>query len=727
MKKLCNYLAAACLLVCGCIFAFETQARVCFATDENCGSGGNFPKLDDTALLDDSCTSEGYTETSCEPTKIEYKCPYKAGWKKCCNLDYNYSTCVYPMLSAGQCGGKSKCTCDQTKYKWTEERCAANSKNSMTGGASCAQQVLNEAGNGLDFETYYTECRCDRGAYPKTKDMCDAKATFGDSCIAVDSNGVESEYFADCYCDRQVYTKSAAACYPFVGAEESGHCTSGGVTYYKSCKTCSGWPAKNLDHVAKDAYSEPLPEDYEVCPYAQTTGYYKIKRCREPGYEVNSDGSACEPISCTKAAQMYVAHNDRYLLLTADGTYTYEETIDGETGVASYNKKQKTDFTAMVIVADNVRRVSFPINAIYYSAQYIASTDPYSSYGKILNQSCHEAPTVTVQGENFGSSTKYSCGINYVMQKNLTVTQSFYIVNGSLDLRYNNLYISSGRLDLKKDTTKPNVDNLYIGNLEGYHSDIYISKTGSLWLHGYDMQLRELNIHSRNYTDDGRSDKFDSIGFWLEGTPEKYATVSLQALQIKGLGGIKYANTYVKTSCIGCQLEADGKNLKAKPDTVNPFTMLYLFDANWYMSKDRTTHTVYIGPGCFLGNGYTRATDKNTGNTGTANIVYANNTQYSYINSPTQYDSCYGCKKASFNRGFVVKDDGSLQWVNKGENVPSIIDRESCSIWCDSAGDGGRYGNQAICAVNGNGNYWFAGRKGNKDCWLELGFGSFRL
>ena len=120
MKKLCNYLAAACLLVCGCIFAFEAQARVCFATDENCGSGGNFANMDDTALLDDSCTSEGYTETSCEPTKIEYKCPYKAGWKKCCNLDYNYSTCVYPMLSAGQCGGKSKCTCDQTKYKWTE-------------------------------------------------------------------------------------------------------------------------------------------------------------------------------------------------------------------------------------------------------------------------------------------------------------------------------------------------------------------------------------------------------------------------------------------------------------------------------------------------------------------------------------------------------------------------------------------------------------------------------
>ena len=37
LKKLCNYLTAACLLVCGCIFGFEAQARVCFAADENCG------------------------------------------------------------------------------------------------------------------------------------------------------------------------------------------------------------------------------------------------------------------------------------------------------------------------------------------------------------------------------------------------------------------------------------------------------------------------------------------------------------------------------------------------------------------------------------------------------------------------------------------------------------------------------------------------------------------
>ena len=59
MNKLCNYLAAACLLVCGCIFAFESQARVCFAADGNCGSGGNFAAVDEDAIIK-KCTDKGY-------------------------------------------------------------------------------------------------------------------------------------------------------------------------------------------------------------------------------------------------------------------------------------------------------------------------------------------------------------------------------------------------------------------------------------------------------------------------------------------------------------------------------------------------------------------------------------------------------------------------------------------------------------------------------------------
>ena len=718
MKKLCNYLAAACLLVCGCIFAFEAQARVCFATDENCGSGGNFANMDDTALLDDSCTSEGYTETSCEPTKIEYKCPYKAGWKKCCNLDYNYSTCVYPMLSAGQCGGKSKCTCDQTKYKWTEKRCAANSKNSMTGGASCAQQVLNEAGNGLDFETYYTECRCDRGAYPKTKDMCDAKATFGDSCIAVDANGVESEYFADCYCDTQIYTESAATCYPFVGAEESGHCTSGGVTYYKSCKTCSEWPAKNLDHVAKDAYSEPLPEDYERCPYAQTTGYYKIKRCREPGYEVNSDGSACEPISCTKAAQMYVAHNDRYLLLTTGGTYTYTETINEKTGVASYTPKYTYDTSKTVIVAEDINIGYLPYNTQYQSGQYTANQNKYSQYGKILNIACTKAPTVTYGNSCFpvSESTTYSYGINYKLNNSITVKSPVYIKNGNFNLNGYTLNITRGRLDLDKDVFNPNVDDLYIGHPTDRKGTIKITGEGILWMKRYNMKLDYLYLDQSTIKDEGR-DKYNIVKFWIEGSQNDLATIEATRMALKGLGGIKYANTYINASCIGCDFEWRKGWWHSLKDSQHHFSMLYLFDTNWFMYEKLNVFTVYIAPGCFLGNGWNGDEPEKglSSSTGTAKIIYIDNTQYAYINSRVQYDNCKNgssCESHTFNDGWVVTDYGGTKKITG----------RYCSIWCDSASDGGDYGNSAICAVNGNKNIWFD--SGKKNCFMETVFAS---
>ena len=721
MTKIFNMLAASVLVACGCLFASQAEARVCFATDPDCGAGGNFGNMNDLKQYDDACNEAGYDQTSCETGKLKYICPYKNSWLKCCNMDYSYSSCVYPMQTAGECGGKFKCTCDQSKYPWTQERCAANSKDSMTGGASCAEQVLNDSGTALDTKLYYTECRCDRGMYPYTADMCDKNATFGDSCMAIDSAGARTEYFSSCYCDRQVYRFSAAGCFPFVGAEESGRCTSGGVTYYKTCKTCSGWPADNLDHVAADPKQEPLPEDYEVCPYAQTTGYYKILRCREPGYEVNGDGSACVPISCTKAAQMFVAHNSNYVLMTGNGLYTYTESINGTNGVSTYTPKSASGSTKTVIVAEDISAYSsYFSSGYYYSAQYLGKEKEYSTYGKILANSCNKAPVVTFKNAYFPKSGTgnyfYSYGIDYKMAYTTYITNTVYLYNGKFELAGKTLYIN-GRLSADKNDAYPNVDNLYIGSGTSNSGDINIRSSGVLWMKKYNLGLNTLNIQSVEYNDGERADKFNSIRFWLEGSPSDYVTVSANNLQIKALGGIKNANAYIQVSCIGCDLNS---SRAAQPDTVHHFSMLYLFDTNWYMSKDRTTHIVYIGPGCFLGNGYSRDTDGNTGNTGWANIVYADNTQYPYINSPTQYDNCKNgssCTKASFDQGYVVKSNGSLQWV----------DQNWCSIWCDSASDGSDYGNQAICAVNGNKDHWFAGRGGNKDCFLELGFGSFRM
>lgn len=292
MRKIYVLIAAAMLVACGCLFASQADARVCFATDPDCGSGGNFGNMDDLKKYDDTCNINGYDQTSCEPGRLKYVCPYKSSWLKCCDPDYNYANCSYPLKIYGECGGKYKCVCDGSKYKYSYDGAGGSSmciNNSTPGGTSCVHQVANSAKNGLDIQTFYTECKCDRALYPYTPDICDENAEVGDTCIAIDSTGATSRYFSACYCDRKIYQYSAAGCSPYVGDETRGKCSSGGTTYYKTCKSCDGYPAQNLDHVGYNN-GTPEPEDYEVCPYRQVGAEYKILACRDPGYRVSKNG-----------------------------------------------------------------------------------------------------------------------------------------------------------------------------------------------------------------------------------------------------------------------------------------------------------------------------------------------------------------------------------------------------------------------------------------------------
>ena len=319
MKNLKIVLAIAVFLIGTVCIVSDSQARVCFATDSDCDTGVEFYDQNSNDELKQRCIEEGYTQTSCPSGDFKYNCPYKTTMLKCCSQDYGYTNCSYPLVKDGKCGGKYRCKCDNNKYKYSFDGFTGSSKcvnNSTPGGTSCVHQVLNASGNGLDLQTFYTECRCDRALFPYTVEMCDSKAEHGDECKSKDIKGNSATYFSTCYCDRKIYPYSFAGCSPFVGDETKGKCTSGGTTYYKSCKTCSGYPADNLDHVAYNPSGTPDPQDYEVCPYRQIGNSYKIKACREPGYKVNSDGSACVPISCEEAVKMFVKTNTSYGLFT---------------------------------------------------------------------------------------------------------------------------------------------------------------------------------------------------------------------------------------------------------------------------------------------------------------------------------------------------------------------------------------------------------------------------
>lgn len=387
MRKLYGFFAAAMLIACGCLFASHADARVCFATDPDCGSGGNFGNMDGLNDTDCACIAAGYncpntsavkcakldwtirdkidwdlpsdkigiivgktasfssnvsllpiSTTSCNPSSLKYHCPYNSACTKCCDPDYNYASCSYPLQIAGKCGDKYKCVCDSNKYKYSYDGAGNSQKcenNSTPGGSSCVHQVANSSKNGVDVQTFYAECKCDRALYPYTPDICDENAEVGDSCLEIDSSGVTTKYFSACYCNPKIFKYSAAGCSPYVGDETRGKCSSGGTTYYKTCKTCDGYPAKNLDHVGYNN-GEPADKDYEVCPYRQVGAEYKILACRDPGYRVSKDGDydvdengekikdkngnyiklkageKCIPMECEEAVKYFVGKQPNY-------------------------------------------------------------------------------------------------------------------------------------------------------------------------------------------------------------------------------------------------------------------------------------------------------------------------------------------------------------------------------------------------------------------------------
>ena len=297
MSKLFNVFAAILLIVGSCFVVSDSHAKVCFL-GEDCGSGGNFSD-GNKVKPEDMCKALiciYITKESCDAAgkyMPEY-CPLSNKMGICCGKDYFHETCAYPLVSAGMCGSKYKCQCDQDAYQYTINECkyidSPEGKNAaIVGGASCAEEVLKSSGDGFDINTYYTECRCDRALYPYTPDMCDENTTVPPDgiCTSIDANGNKSKFYASCYCDRKTFQYTSADCFPYVGDEGSPKCSSGGAMYYSSCKSCEGYPARNLDHVGYKN-NKPAVDAYDVCPYAQTTGYYKILRCDDPGYRVST-------------------------------------------------------------------------------------------------------------------------------------------------------------------------------------------------------------------------------------------------------------------------------------------------------------------------------------------------------------------------------------------------------------------------------------------------------
>ena len=479
MKKLCNYLAAACLLVCGCIFAFETQARVCFATDENCGSGGNFATIDKEGIKK-KCTDEGYILASdCRAQvgmQVTEYCPYDHRYAMCCGLEYAYTKCTYPLKPDGYCGGKYKCACDTVKYPFAQKTATvctntvsnADYDNSIASGGSCAYTGYDQATKTSTVNLRFTKCACDRGLYPKTADEC-AKNTAGtsqDSCT--DSEG--NQYFANCICTDE-FKKYAEEC--TYGIDVNGpKCTQGDTIKVKECCTCNRATYPYSDQTAEGVKS------FESCAHKKGCSrgdVYRATACNL-GYKLGngSDTGKCVPKTCGGVVQDYLTSKGGNYVLYNDAAPTGTNVIVGDSTTKAYWRH-------------------FAGKKVISGLEYASTLYAGDSLVKLMKIQCAEAPTIKM-----ADTSNYTSYSTFDFSGVILKSDYAFINSSSGVFNCTNCGIvikkisSKGKMNLNYNSTKANADNMYVNVSDTMEiSEQFIAT-------GYDFDVNYMDITSNN-------------------------------------------------------------------------------------------------------------------------------------------------------------------------------------------------------------------------------------
>ena len=313
-------------VLCGALFCTDSQARVCFATDENCGSGGNFPAIPDIDPNNTACENEGYVSgATCLDGYFKYNCPYKSSYVKCCAPKFRYEGCVFPLevdtaavggtikgkTIYGKCGTRYACKCPA---EYGVSSTDAKTRNCQPGGGYC---MLND---GATDEIKYKTCTCDRSVYTD-ESKCSSNQTEAASCqekIVNSEGGIDSQKtYKKCYCDRSVY-KYAACEYGNKGSK----CVDSNSRreYYEECKTArercidENFIAENLSQCPKGAYgctSTVTGKQYycalgDGCPYPTVPQLFKCqfdkgRWCKNKGYTQESSTPVMKNQSCIDA------------------------------------------------------------------------------------------------------------------------------------------------------------------------------------------------------------------------------------------------------------------------------------------------------------------------------------------------------------------------------------------------------------------------------------------
>ena len=686
MTKIYKVIIAALFFVCTSLFASQANARVCFATDPDCGSGGNFSEIDPD-YMSNLCLENGYTSiaTDCQSTvgmQIGAYCPYDHKYAICCGLEYAYTKCTPPLKAAGVCGGKLKCECDTSKFAYMQKTASVcrnvlngtEYTNSRGAGGSCSYMGYDHTLQASMINIRFAECTCDRGLYPKTEEECSSIGASTAGNVCTDSNG--NNFYSSCLCGPEYkYISSDCKYGTYV---KDPLCQQGDVYKTKRCCDCNSATYPYADYGDIDE----SVETYATCEHERgcTRGSrYRATSCKL-GYKVVN--GKCEPKSCGEIIQDYLADRKitSYALYETGKTPTATNVIIGDD--TGYGAKFENFYNKKVI-----------------SGQAYAST----IYGndtltKLIKSQCTTVPQVYVSSTDMTSTRKLDFTSVELKTSSWWNKGGFTCTNCSLDIF---MLYNQSTTELKYDSSKPNRDNMYVKLTGAYITANYTSV-------GYHYELGSLGFKVENPS---------LFAFVIAGkSNSEKITMTGEKFSVLGLAALKYVDLKVSPVCIGtvCGYGDTSSGVYFNPgDVYRTSSTLWLDNSKYWLYEDGNIRSLHMTTSSMVGNELAGSTASIT--------LKSNGTLYEY-NTITFAQLWKYCSKIP-GGAYPFMNPSIRQSEGVYSAVGAIQSRGvGCFYYSASVRDGEGHSkpDDARCKINGNNyQYGYAQASGNGCRWRD--------
>ncbi|MDO4183829.1 MAG: hypothetical protein Q4D11_01125 [Rhodospirillales bacterium] len=350
MKNM-KHLIAAVLIACGCIYASQAYASVCFLPSGDCGDSDVNPDdyIPDADALKTKCAEAGYTvaKSDCvDPQKIGDFCPYDNKWVICCSPEFT-NECDSTNEIAERCGNLKKCVCpDKFDYYESGDNCIrlssgssyTNARGDHNKGICYLREYKNDA---ITTTSLYQGCLCNATTYPRTPEICQQKGMKPGGIMCQDAPD-GGEHYSKCVCEQTTRKSSCSYGIP----NNATTCTDeDGLQYVSECCQCNQatYPYDTLPSEVK-TYVKCTTE--RSCS-GGSSERYRATSCNS-GYTLN-DAGKCVKETCGNAIkELLKATSD-----TTHGLLTTTKVIDGNGNTSNAKKAIVADSVTITTASTN--------------------------------------------------------------------------------------------------------------------------------------------------------------------------------------------------------------------------------------------------------------------------------------------------------------------------------------------------------------------------------------